>query len=99
IESARQFLGSKAVAESATEIKEHLAEHILDWKEAIQQELVHATELSKSSTEKIKTNSENMFRKRTWLTLSAVLGAGLVIGYLVGAADAEEEADETQAEE
>jgi ElaB/YqjD/DUF883 family membrane-anchored ribosome-binding protein len=99
IESAKAFLASKAVADSATELKEQLAEHILDWKGAIQQELVHATELGKDNTEKIRLSSEKMLKKRTWLTLSAVLGTGILIGYLVGSADSEEEADESQAEE
>jgi hypothetical protein len=100
IESAREFLSSKAVSDSAAEIKEQLAEQIVDWKDSIQQELLHAVELGKDSSGKIKTSSEKLLKKRTLLTLSAVLGAGLLIGYLVGSANSEEEENnESQAEE
>ncbi len=84
LESFREFIGPKAAADTANEIKDQLAEQLLGWKDSIQTEVVHAIQAG-------KTSSQNALQKRTLLTLSAVLGAGLLIGYLVGSSRSEEQ--------
>jgi hypothetical protein len=89
LESVREFIGPKVATDTANEIKEQLAEQLVDWKDSIRQEVVHALQVG-------KTGSQNALQKRTLVTLSAVLGAGLLIGYLVGSSRSEEEEPETE---
>lgn len=83
LESVREFIGPKAATDTANEIKEQLAEQLVDWKDSIQKEVVHAIQAG-------KTSSQHALQTRTLLTLSVVLGAGLLIGYLVGSSHSEE---------
>lgn len=83
LESVREFIGPKVTADTANEIKEQLAEQLVGLKDSIQKEVVHAIESGRAS-------SQNALQNRTLLTLSAVLAAGLIIGYMVGSSNSEE---------
>lgn len=83
LDSVREFVGPKIAADTANEIKEQLAEQLVVWKDSIQEEVVHAIQLGRAS-------SQNALQKRTLLTLSAVFATGLLIGYMVGSSKSDE---------
>ena len=58
-------------------IKNQVADKAVEWKNVIQDEVTHAVEASKAQTEKV-------VREQPFVSLAVAVGAGVLIGYLLG---------------
>lgn len=58
-------------------IKNQVADKAVEWKNVIQDEVTHAVETSKAQTEKV-------VREQPLVSLAVAVGAGVLIGYLLG---------------
>lgn len=77
LDSLREVLDPRESTSKLEQSTDRLAEHIVDWKDAMQEEILYAFQLS-------KIKSRRFVHKRTMLAFSIALGAGAVIGYLTG---------------
>jgi len=59
------------------EVKNEVANRLLEWKGVVQDEVKHAVDVSRSQTEKV-------VRDQPLVSLAVAVGAGILIGYLVG---------------
>ncbi|HEY8118252.1 MAG TPA: hypothetical protein VIE91_03335 [Methylophilaceae bacterium] len=75
LDSLREILDPQEKASKLEQFTGRLAEHIADWKNLVQEEILHTFQLS-------KIESRRFVQKRTMLAFSIALGAGAVIGYL-----------------
>lgn len=75
LDSLREILDPRENTSKLEQFTDQLAEHITDWKDSVQEEILHAFKRS-------KIKSRRFVHKRTLLAFSIALGAGAVIGYL-----------------
>lgn len=75
LDSLREVLNPRESTSQLEQFTDRLAEHIVDWKDAMQEEILYAFQLS-------KIKSRRFVHKRTMLAFSIALGTGAVIGYL-----------------
>lgn len=66
-----------SIESGIVDIKSQVADKAVEWKNAIQDEVTHAVETSKAQTEKV-------VREQPLVSLAVAVGAGVLIGYLLG---------------
>jgi len=77
IASLRELLAEKPLQHKAEEIKEQLTEQYRDWKDTIQREVEVAVRES-------QVRSRKVLNEQPLLTLAVAVGAGALLGYLIG---------------
>lgn len=68
---------ASAIESGIVGIKSQVADKAVEWKNAIHDEVTHAVETSKAQTEKA-------VREQPLVSLAVAVGAGVLIGYLLG---------------
>jgi len=77
VASLRELLAEKPLQNKAEEIKDHLTEQYRDWKDTIQREVEVAIKDS-------QVRSRKVLNEQPLLTLAVAVGAGALLGYLIG---------------
>jgi len=77
IASLRELLAEKPLQNKAEEIKDQLTEQYRDWKDTIQREVETAVKES-------QVRSRKVLNEQPLLTLAVAVGAGALLGYLIG---------------
>jgi len=77
VASLRELLAEKPLQNKAEEIKDQLTEQYRDWKDTIQREVEVAIKDS-------QVRSRKVLNEQPLLTLAVAVGAGALLGYLIG---------------
>jgi hypothetical protein len=77
LENVKALLESKEPAEKLETLKDQLSTQLSDWSNTLRGEIQNALKVGESQ-------SRQIVRKRTLLSLSVVFGTGAALGYLLG---------------
>jgi len=77
IESLRELLAEQPIEKKSDEIKARVAEQYTQWKDTLQDEIAIALQDGQARSRKV-------LNEQPVLTLAVALGAGALIGYLIG---------------
>ncbi len=77
VDNLKALLAKTSDSVEPDEVKNEVANRLLEWKGVVQDEVKHAVDVSRSQTEKV-------VRDQPLVSLAVAVGAGILIGYLVG---------------
>jgi ElaB/YqjD/DUF883 family membrane-anchored ribosome-binding protein len=77
IESLKALLAQNTESANAEHIKDQITNKVGEWKSLIQHEVANAVETSKAQTTRA-------LREQPFMSLAVAIGAGIVIGYVLG---------------
>lgn len=77
VDSLKALLAKTADSVDSEEIKQEVAKRLLEWKGVVQDEVRNAVDTSRTQTERV-------VRDQPLVSLAVAVGAGILIGYLVG---------------
>lgn len=76
VENLKALLAQTSDSVESEDVKNEIANRLLEWKGVVQEEVKHAVEVSRTQTEKV-------VRDQPLVSLAVAVGAGILIGYLV----------------
>jgi ElaB/YqjD/DUF883 family membrane-anchored ribosome-binding protein len=76
VDNLKALLAKTSDSVEPDEIKNEVANRLLEWKGVVQDEVKHAVDVSRTQTEKV-------VRDQPLVSLAVAVGAGILIGYLV----------------